>query len=310
MIIPSNIDFTEYINFIGEQESQELHWGKKWKESLVERVIYGEVSSGIDLPWGVTSGKVSLRPAELSIWAGINGHKKSLILGQVMIWLARKQRVCIASLEMQPEATLHRMVRQVGGTASLSEDFIRRFSDWTENRVCIYDQLDTVEADRILGMAVYAATELDCEHIVIDSLTKCGLGTDDYTQQKTFVDRLAWVAKTTKKHIHLVCHMRKGQEESRRPGKFDVRGASEITDLADNVFICWSNKAREEAKRKLASGKELKANEKVQMEKRDQILSVAKQRHGEWEGSFGFYFDDKSLQFVNKEGESMPWGDL
>src|SRR6202023_534225 len=32
---------------------------------------------GYDLPWNKTRGKIYLRPDELSIWTGINGHGKS-----------------------------------------------------------------------------------------------------------------------------------------------------------------------------------------------------------------------------------------
>ena len=78
--------------------------------------------------------------------------------------------------------------------------------------------------------------KLGCKHIVIDSLMKCGIGEEDYQAQGDFVDKLCWIAKKYDVHIHLVHHMRKGRSEDDIPDKFDVKGASRITDMVDNLF--------------------------------------------------------------------------
>ena len=52
---------------------------------------------------------------------------------------------------------------------------------------------------------------------MIDSLVKCGVGVDDYNAQKKFVDALCWAAKQHKVHIHLVNHIRKGNNETEIP---------------------------------------------------------------------------------------------
>ena len=303
------VDLDAYLAETGQNEAQMLHWGTRWKDELLARVINGETISGDKLPWAKTHGSVRLRPGELSIWAGINGHRKSMLLGQVMLWLAAipDRRICIASLEMRPEETLFRMARQAAGCEP-SFEFAAEFVEGSNGRICLYDQLDTVKSDRILGMVHYAANELACSHIVIDSLTKCGIGGDDYSRQKEFVDRLQWAAKTYRTHIHLVCHMRKGSDEANRPGKFDIRGASEITDLADNVFICWKDKQREEATAMQRNGFTLSPEHLKALERPDQILDVAKQRHGAFEGKFALWFCERSLQFTGTEsGGSLPW---
>lgn len=308
------IDLDAYIAQIGLRESEELHWGTKWQRDVLARIVNGDQITGDKLPWSKTHGGVRLRPGELSIWAGINGHRKSMILGQVMLWLAREHRVCIASLEMRPDETLLRMARQAfGGMPGVEEAGM--FLDGCNGRICLYDQLDSVDADRILGVVHYAANELQCSHIVIDSLTKCGIAGDDYAKQKRFVDRLQWAAKSYGVHVHLVCHMRKGKDENDRPGKFDVRGASEITDLADNVFICWKDKDREDAIQREQNGLELFPNHLKALERPDQILDVAKQRHGQYEGAYSLWFHRGSLQFLGSDdSRSMPWpnfeGDL
>ena len=145
---------------------------------------------------------------------------------------------------------------------------------------------------------LYAAKELNIEHIFIDSLMKCGIGTDDYNGQKIFVDRLCWAAKTHNVHIHLVHHMRKREKEGHIPDKFDVKGAGETVDLVDNLMIVHRNKTKEMAKEQ---GKEYDEASP------DTIVVCAKQRHGEWEGRFGLYFDHGSQQLTAAPNKTIPW---
>ena len=289
----------EFIAFTGKQESQYLMTKDVWRQGVVD-IINGEhVAIGENLPWSKTHSIVQLRPGEVSVWCGINGHNKSMITGQVALWLSRHTKVLMASLEMKPQATLMRMIRQASGTDSPSQAFAEKFLNWETANLWLYDQLDTVEGVRILGMIHYAAQKLGIKHVFIDSLMKCGIGTDDYNGQKEFIDRLCWVAKSENIHIHLVHHVRKGGKETDKPGKFDVRGASEIVDLVDNLFICFRNKAKETKKR---SGQSFDDQEP------DLSLTVAKQRHGEWEGPINLWFHEQSLQFVSRPNcGAMPW---
>lgn len=303
------IDLNPYLETVAELEGQEVHWATKWRSDVMARAINGDHIEGARLPWSKTHDHVRLRPGELSIWAGINGHRKSMLVGQVMLWLSKEPdtRICIASLEMRPVETLWRMATQAAGCQP-DPVWCASFLEGSNGRICLYDQLDTVEATRIVAMIHYVANELKCSHIVIDSLVKCGIAGDDYTGQKKFVDRLQWAAKTYGCHIHLICHMRKGQDENHRPGKFDVRGASEITDLADNVFIVWKDKEREDAIRHQDLGLTLRPAHLEALDRPDQILEVAKQRHGSFEGRFSLWFHKRSLQFLgSNEGRAMPW---
>lgn len=296
--ISNDIDF---LQFLGLQERQYIEPTNAFIDEIKERFSGGYEIKGDKLPWPKTHDKVGLRPSEVSIWAGVNGHGKSLILGQILLWIPRDTKCLIASLEMKPAATLERMCRQSLGSGIPSDKYIEDFIDKTDN-MFIYDQTDTVEPDRILGMCYYAAKELGISHIMLDSLMKCGISPEDYPRQKEFVDRLCWCAKTNDIHIHLVHHIRKSGSESERPDKFDIKGAGEITDLVDNVFIVHRNK-----------GKERNAEKEIpdpKIEKQpDQTLRVAKQRHGEWEGTFGLWFHRPSMQFVSgPDSLSLRWG--
>lgn len=141
--------------------------------------------------------------------------------------------------------------------------------------------------------------ELGIDHMVIDSLMKCGIGTDDYTAQKDFVNDLCSVAQDTGLGIHLVVHMRKGENERSAPDKFDVKGASEIVDLVDNLVIVWKNV------RKLGQSEADRNPEDP-----DAFVRIAKQRHHSWEGNFAFWFDPASQQYLEWAHQRATFIDL
>lgn len=239
------------------------------------------------LPFKKTLDQVRLRPGEVSIWAGINGDGKSALLGQVVLGLiAKGERACIASLEMKPERTLQRMARQVSSEHQPSEEWLKSFSRWTDAKLWIYDHLGTVRWKYMLALGRYLSAELGIRHWVIDSLTKCGIGTEDYDAQKEFVDQLCAHADATGMHIHLVAHMRKGDKYQRTPTKFDVRGAGEIADMVHNLFFVYRNRPKEE-----------KRDDPKLMHEADTFLIVDKQRNHSWEGRIALWYSPSVYRF-------------
>jgi hypothetical protein len=83
-----------------------------------------------------------------------------------------------------------------------------------------------------------------------------------------------------------------------------VKGAGEIADLADNIVIVWKNLTKPDdiikAEKKAAEADREAALSEARA-KPDAFVRVAKQRHHPWEGSFAFWFDKDSQQFL--EGE-------
>lgn len=289
---------SDFIAFVGKQESQYISMASEFYEETLER-LKGRTQRHDNLPWSKTVGHIGFRPGEVTLWAGVNGSGKSQILGQVCAWMLDRKWL-IASMEMLPAATMARMIRQIAGCEDVAERYVSEVFAFTDNRLWIYDQTDSVKPERILGMIHYAAKELGIDHIAIDSLIKCGVGREDYEAQASFVDRLCWAAKSHKVHIHLVCHIRKLDNEHKLPSKFDIRGAGEITDLVDNVLIVHRNKLKEEKQRK-------ESLEDLTSEP-DCILKCDKQRHGDWEGSFLLWHHKPSLQYTpDKTNRHMPY---
>lgn len=299
-LIPDDFDFDGYMAEQIDERAKVLP-ASNWCDDVVDR-FYGEHSEKTWKPTGFDkmAGKFDMRPAEVTLWAGINGHGKTTLLSQVLLNAMQiGARAGLASFEMKPAVSMAKMSRQAAGTGQPAIPFIQAFHRWTDSRLWIYDHLGRVDAKRVLAVATYMRKELGIDHMVIDSLMKCGIGTDDYNAQKSFVNDLCSVAQDTGLGIHLVVHMRKGENERSAPDKFDVKGASEIVDLVDNLIICWKNV------RKLAKNEADRPPDEP-----DAFVRVAKQRHHSWEGSFAFWFDTDTQQFLEHQGSRPRYLDL
>lgn len=177
------------------------------------------------------------RGGEVTLWTGYNGSGKSTMLGQMMINLAnRKITSCIASMELPPKRYLRWQVLQITGNNEVKD--ARQAIKWLNNYQFVANYQDTVDGKDLLDVFHYAARKYGVKHFVIDSLMKIKLDNKDkYESQKEFVDQLTYFAKTYDAHCHLVAHPRKGESDNSEAGKMDVKGASEITDLVDNVVV-------------------------------------------------------------------------
>jgi len=302
-------EIQDWLEFRGRQESQGFIDFSGNRETVMERLRFGPTQSGDSLPWPKTARHIRFRPGELTIWAAANGQGKTSVLSQCLIKWLDAGPVAVASFEMSLEQLQEKFVRQATGMRchrQQDERAVHTALDAIKGRYFFYDAeksaFGRIDPEAVLAMAVYAADKLGCKHIVIDSLVKCGLQGYEhqlYSRQRDFVDRLTWIAKTYKTHIHLVHHMRKGNSEHEPGDKWDVKGGSEITDLAHNVVLIWRNKPKERAMQEAEPG--LPAPDVVQAP--DNVLTVAKQRHGEWEGVIALWFDVDSQQFVEARGE-------
>jgi len=262
---------------------------------------------GDPLPWEKSEKLIKLRPGELSIWGGVNGEGKSLMLGQVIGWQLAKHRALVASFEMQPYQTVGRMIQQLAGCVP-SPEFMDRIIVELQSRLYIFNQVKSVKPSKVMALIHYGATQRGVMHFVVDSLTKCGFGYDDYTGQTKFVDELQCVAKSLNVHVHLVCHMTKPQGGVKVGNKFGIRGAGAITDLADNVFIVSRNKEKEAVTRVMEQCGEMDLSEKEReiLKQADAYLNVDKNREGGEEGKIGLCFHKQSMQYTSQENRAMP----
>lgn len=275
-----NVDFDGYMQ-AREADKAAIKSAVEFHAELHSEFFGTTEALGATMPWSKTQDNFRFRKGELTTWVGFNGHMKSMVTGFCMLDLMRQgEKVCIASFEMKPHRTLKRMAAQTIGTTSPTESALTHFLDWCDSRLWLFDQQGSVKPERVLAVIYYCAEQLGITHFVIDSLMKVIGDEDDYNQQKRFVDQLCAAARDLNIHVHLIHHSRKRDNERTRPGKQDTKGTGAIVDQTDNFIAVF--KVHEDDR----------GNEKPEF-----VLYVDKQRHGEWEGGIGLWFDPDSLQF-------------
>jgi twinkle protein len=306
-IIADDIDFNYYLRETDAQSK--VKPASTWIGDIKNRLRTHTSERRIFLPWEKTSKEFQFRMGEVTLWAGQNGHGKSLVTSQAALSLmAQGEKVCIASFEMKPQTTIQRMARMFTGTNPFSpeyqgddgitilEQLYDDFGAWTDERLWLYDQMGTAETSKVIGMTRYCAKELKIKHIFIDSLMKCIRGEDDYNGQKEFVDELTAIAKDHDCHIHLVHHLKKPKDELEKPDKHSSKGSGAITDMVDNVLLVWRNKAKEEL---------IKLNKPCNQDEPDQFLFCRKQRNGEDEPTIALWFNKDAMQYMGAYGDPV-----
>jgi twinkle protein len=264
---------------------------------------FTRIDEGIRLPWKKTHDSIMLRPSELSIWAGTNGHGKTALVGNVVGHAAASgYRCCVASMEWRTPMWLARMSRQIAGVGNPTEAYVRHIAQSFTDTLWVFDVAGAAKASRILDVFAYARRRYQIELFVIDNLTKCGFADDDYAGQKQFIEALADFARTNDCHVAVVAHMRKGESEDHPSGKMGVKGSGGITDMAQTVIEIWRNKARERAVAMANEAKE-PLPEKFQPDGpggADTLLLVLKQNATGKEPTVRLWFDAGSTQFMSK----------
>lgn len=247
--------------------------------------------------------KFTFLEGDTTLWAGINGHGKSLVVGQVISGLMmRNERCFLMSLEMPPRYTFLRMMRQAFGRSPTKADekIIRQWFNFAATRLVYFDKVGCVAPVEVLGAMAYAAEVYRCKHLVIDNLMRVVAGEDDYNAQKEFVRQCCEIAMTFNCHVHLVHHVRKGEKETDEIGKFSIRGASSIADQASNIILIQRNLDKE---RKREEGR---LSQEDDEDNPDVLLNVAKHRNGDWQGRQKLWFCPASAAYSTSPSRTVP----
>jgi len=271
------------------------------------------------LPWIKSHDKFRLRKGELTIWYGYNGAGKSQVLGQIVNHLMGQQiKSSIMSIEMKPAATMSRMIQQGAAKKVTGHDYREAFLKHCRYKTYVYGGMGVVTPDFVVDY-IYAHFAVDgyrmADHIFIDPLTQIRVvknrdNPSPYTDMAEFISTLSAMAKQLDIGIHLVAHARKALPAAGLttalppPGRYDIRGAGEISDLADNCIGVYRNQLKESAQAKVAEGHKIdavkdshfSAGERREVEGWDVKLIVDKQRHHDYTGVIGLHYHHDSLQ--------------
>lgn len=244
-----------------------------------------------DLDW------FEFRNGEVTVWTGYNGHGKSLMLSQVLLGLMQRDvNVMVFSGEMTPARQIKRLVKQATGLDRPTPEYLDHVGRWLHERMWIFNILGSAGLDRLLEVFLYANRRYGITHFVIDSLMMTDVPEDGpgaMTAQKDAMRKMCSFARMNNLHLHLVAHPRKGQDESKGPGKMDVAGSSKITDGADNVFTVWSARKDEN-------------DATLDPDKPDAKLELQKQRNGDVQHYTQWLFFVKDAQQFTTSQRRTP----
>lgn len=280
-MVEDNLDLSV---FMSEEQQHRVKSAWAYKDRLIEMMEDGG-EKGVASPWKTTDGRFSFRESEITIWSGYKGHGKSLAISQVFEkFISDGQKVFIISPEFPAHRVLYRMLVQSFSEHNATPSLAIKWLDAVKEKLFIYDQQSSLKPQDIPALCRYAIEKLGVDHVLIDSLMKCGIAPDDYGRQKHLVDSVQQVAHNSKVHIHLVAHARKGSSDEKIGGLHDVKGASEIADMAENVIIVWRNKAKETAGAKDGEP--------------DCVIKIEAQRNGSgWIGIIPLFFNRENTTF-------------
>lgn len=250
-------DFDEAVERAKTLDPADLRNAAEFGGGLWEEMNPTAETLGSQTPWDIDW---RIRPGEVTIWTGWSGHGKSLLLNQVVLhdWATTKSRVLIASFEMPVTQSIAQLARMAMGRAPKTRDEANGITTALGDGFWFYDVLGVKVWREFLPVFAYAVRRYGIRRIVIDSLLRCGIAEDDYDGQKDFISACVEFAALHGVHFHVVAHSRKKDDESKPPGKLDIRGAAAITDLVHNGWSVWRNKEREqrltEAREKSVNG--------------------------------------------------------
>jgi twinkle protein len=234
------------------------------------------LSDGLSLPWVGANEYVRFMPAKVTIWSGPTFSGKTAFLRQLMLHgLSNGHKALFVSLEEKPDEVWREFIC----TASLtrSPNVIQRewCLDLWDERLFVFDSTELIEPTLLMGIVRYAVQRFGITHVVIDSLMRLNIRTDDFDAQREMGNMLGRLARLSNAHIHLVAHPRKTANSRQPMDLYDIRGAQDIVAQADLVVTL----------------------ERKHGEDFDALLTVWKQRGDvNWIGDMKLYYDKASRQ--------------
>ena len=270
---------------------------------LAERTIKrrSEVDDGLNLPWARLHGHLTLRKRELVLLGGFTGHFKTTISSQIGAYAMRHgHKVGVCSLELNAEDIIEQFAEISATRSRPPAKWLFRYCDWADDKLVIYDKLDSIQPHDAIRMAIkFAKSEkaeregepvgLGCRLIILDCLMMMGV-CDDLEREREFVQALKRVAAKFQVTIILVHHMKKPQGETGEhtaPGKYQFNGSSHISNTPDTILVAWHDKRQAALRAKVEDmGGD---DEKYDPKMRDMLLSCVKQRNGKYEGAVSLW---------------------
>lgn len=275
-------DDHDYLLELGRRQGTSRILGVESMDKLVEQ-FRPPLSDGLSLPWEQVQQSVRFMPGKVTVWSGPSFSGKTAILRQLMLHAITRtnRRALFISLEEEPDEVWREFTCMAAMTRSPTRELVTSSRDLFRDKLWVFDSTEIIEPTLLFGIVRYAVQRFGFSQIVIDSLMRLNLRTDDYDGQREMGNMLGRLARLTKSHIHLVAHPRKTANSREPMDLYDIRGAQDIIAQADLV---------------------LTLERKHQQGEATNLLTVWKQRGDtNWIGKIKLWYCPKSRQLKYRE---------
>lgn len=203
-----------------------------------------QAQNGLTLPWdGIDS--VKFAPGKVSIWSGPSFNGKTAFLRQLMLHAINAgHKALFISLEEEPDEVWREFTCMASGLRAPNKHQRQWAVDHFTDKLYVFDSTEMIEPTMLMGIIRFAVERFGFSHVVIDSLMRLQLRTDDYDGQREMGNMLGRLARMSRAHIHLVAHPRKTANSREPMDMYDIRGAQDIIAQAD-VVITLERKFKE-----------------------------------------------------------------
>lgn len=191
---------------------------------------------GLTLPWAEAAHCVKFAPGKVSVWSGPSFNGKTAFLRQLMLHaISSGHKALFISLEEEPDEVWREFTCMAAGLRAPNKHQRQWAEDVFEGKLYVFDSLEMIEPTVLMGIIRFAVEKFGFTQIVIDSLMRLQLRTDDYDGQREMGNMLGRLARMSRAHIHLVAHPRKTANSREAMDMYDIRGAQDIIAQADIV---------------------------------------------------------------------------
>ena len=159
-MIVNDSEIESFFATIDSDEAVKIKAPSHYADSIMD-YFTEDVNGGIPLPFSQAEGRFAVRDGEVTIVSGYSGHGKTAWLSYVVYHMLREHKCLIASFEMQPRATLGRMIQQAGN-AMPTQDAIDTFVESVDENLFIYDAEGETTAKKVLSVMHYARKKARC----------------------------------------------------------------------------------------------------------------------------------------------------
>lgn len=254
---------------------------------------------------------------ELSIWSGSNASAKSTYLNQVALQsINQNYKVGIFSGELTANRLMGWLLLNASGKKGLSHNeekdywyvnnfYKERIIKWLEGNLFIYDNDYGNDAKEIIESVKNCVEKNGVKVVILDNLMSMNLskyGDQKFDMQTKLITELSNMAKELSIHIHFVCHPRKSTAFLR---KVDISGSSDLTNIADNVFIM--HRVNEDFKR--LSKETFHFKDDHEIFQYNNVIEICKNReYGIQDTLCGLYFEVPTKRLLNEKEEIIKYG--